>query len=59
MRYMCLLCLSANYFNSSLIQIFSESDKDVIVEVSRYISIGFFGLAGAAGVFYFLGVQLF
>ena len=38
-------------------QLFSDSGKDKIIEVSRDISIGFIGLAAAAGLFYFLGVQ--
>ena len=38
------------------IKVFSESDRDVIVELSRNISLGTIGVAFAAGIFYFAGV---
>ena len=37
-------------------QIFSESNKDTIMELSRYASGGLIGLAIGSGAFYFVGV---
>ena len=42
---------------SCFTKLFSESDRDAIVELSRNISLGSIGLAFAAGGFYFSGVM--
>ena len=42
---------------SCFTKLFSESDRDAIVELSRNISLGSIGLAFAAGGFYFVGVM--
>ena len=39
------------------IQIFSESDKDTILQLSQQVSVGLIALAFASGFFYFLGVK--
>ena len=42
---------------SCFTKLFSESDRDAIIELSRNISLGSIGLAFAAGGFYFAGVM--
>ena len=42
-----------------LSQIYGESDKETILELSRNISVGLIALSIAAGLFYFAGVTNF
>ena len=42
---------------SLYVKLFSDSDRDTIVEVSRNISLASVGVAFAAGLFYFVGVK--
>jgi len=53
-----VLCLSmcAIFNRFVLLQIFSESNKDTILELSQQVSIGLIALAFAAGFFYFASV---
>lgn len=53
--YLFVLCSKLSVLH--VFQIFSESDRDTILELSRLVSIGLIALAFAAGLFYFAGVR--